>query len=52
MLNFRKHAPEHSKVTLDEIKCIQDKMNNRPRKVLDWDTPKNAFKKLIGTLES
>lgn len=43
---------DFSKVTLDEIKFVQDEMNNRPRKVLGWDTPRNAFQKLIGALES
>jgi len=43
---------DFSKVTLDEIKFAQNEMNNRPRKVLDWETPKKAFQKLVGALES
>ena len=43
---------DFSKVTLEEIKFAQDELNGRPRKVLDWETPKKAFQKLIGALES
>jgi IS30 family transposase len=43
---------DFSKVTLEEIKFAQNQLNERPRKVLDWDCPKNAFKKLVGALES
>jgi IS30 family transposase len=34
------------------IRDILDQLNERPRKVLDWDCPKNAFKKLVGALET
>lgn len=40
------------KVSIEEIKFAQNQLNDRPRKVLDWETPKNAFKKLVGALES
>jgi len=43
---------DFSKVTIEEIKFAQNELNERPRKVLDWDTPKKAFQKLIGALES
>ena len=43
---------DFSKVTLEEIKFAQDELNERPRKVLNWVTPKKAFQKLIGALES
>lgn len=43
---------DFSKVTIEEIKFAQNELNDRPRKVLDWDTPKKAFQKLIGALES
>ena len=43
---------DFSKVTLEEIKFAQNQLNERPRKVLDWDCPKNAFKKLVGAIES
>lgn len=43
---------DFSKVTLAEIKHAQNELNERPRKVLNWETPKKAFQKLIGALES
>ena len=43
---------DFSKVTLEEIKFAQNQLNERPRKVLDWDCPKNAFKKLVGAIET
>lgn len=43
---------DFSKITLEEIKFAQNQLNDRPRKVLDWDTPKERFKKLIGALET
>lgn len=43
---------DFSKVTLEEIKFAQHQLNNRPRKVLGWNTPFNAFKKLVGALEN
>lgn len=43
---------DFSKVTLEEIKFAQNELNERPRKVLDWETPKKAFQKLVGALES
>jgi IS30 family transposase len=43
---------DFSKVTLEEIKFAQDELNERPRKVLNWGTPKKAFQKLIGALEN
>jgi IS30 family transposase len=43
---------DFSKVTVEEIKFAQNELNERPRKVLNWETPKKAFKKLVGALES
>jgi IS30 family transposase len=43
---------DFNKVSLEEIKFAQNELNNRPRKVLNWETPKNAFQKLIGALEN
>lgn len=40
------------KVTIEEIKFAQHQLNNRPRKVLNWETPFKEFKKLVGALES
>ena len=36
-----------SQVTKKELKEVQNKLNNRPRKVLDMQTPKEVFDKLI-----
>ncbi len=43
---------DFSKVTLKEIKFAQDRLNNRPRKVLNWSTPLEEFKKLSGALKT
>jgi transposase, IS30 family len=43
---------DFSKVTLEEIKFAQNQLNERPRKVLDWETPKKEFQKLVGALET
>ena len=43
---------DFSKVSLKEIKFAQDRLNNRPRKVLNWSTPLEAFKKLSGALKN
>ena len=36
-----------SQVTKKQLKEVQNKLNNRPRKVLDMQTPKEVFDKLI-----
>lgn len=43
---------DFSKVSLEEIKFAQNQLNERPRKVLNWETPKKEFRKLIGALET
>jgi len=43
---------DFTKVTLEEIKLAQHRLNNRPRKVLGWQTPQEAFKKHLGALET
>ena len=43
---------DFSKVGLEEMKFAQNQLNERPRKVLDWDCPKNAFKKLVCAIET
>lgn len=43
---------DFNKVTLEEIKFAQNRLNTRPRKVLGWSTPIKEFKKLIGALET
>ena len=43
---------DFTKVTLEEIKLAQHRLNNRPRKVLDWQTPQQAFKQHLGALKT
>lgn len=43
---------DFSKVTMNQIKFAQERLNNRPRKVLNWKTPKEEFKRLLGALET
>ena len=38
---------DFSQVTRKEIKRVQHELNERPRKTLDWKTPKEVFKKEI-----
>ena len=43
---------EQTKVTFEEIKFVQHRLNNRPRKVLGFSTPIKEFKKLTGALKT
>jgi IS30 family transposase len=36
-----------SKVSLQEIRRVERLMNGRPRKVLDWDSPSEAFERVV-----
>ena len=45
---FFPKGTDFDKVTRKEIKNAQDLLNGRPRKVLDWETPYDAFKELAG----
>ena len=45
---FFPKGTDFSKIPLKEIKHAQDLLNGRPRKVLDWETPYEAFEKLAG----
>lgn len=38
---------DFSKFTRKEIKHVQKLLNERPRKTLDWSTPKEKFKELL-----
>jgi IS30 family transposase len=38
---------DFNKVSDDELKRVQDQLNRRPRKVLNWESPHEAFSKLI-----
>jgi IS30 family transposase len=43
---------DFSKVSIEEIKFAQNQLNERPRKVLDWNTPKETLQKLLSALET
>ena len=43
---------DFNKVTLEQIKLAQHRLNNRPRKVLGWSTPLKEFKKQLGALKT
>jgi transposase, IS30 family len=45
---FFPKGTDFNKVPLKKIKRIQDLLNGRPRKVLDFETPYEAFEKLAG----
>jgi IS30 family transposase len=52
---LRQYFPKRTdftKVTLEEIKFAQHRLNHRPRKVLNWQTPQQAFKKHLGALKT
>ncbi len=38
---------DFNKVSDEELKRVQDQLNRRPRKVLNWESPYDAFGKLI-----
>jgi IS30 family transposase len=40
------------KITLKEIKSLQNRLNNRPKKALGFSTPIKEFKKLTGALKT
>ena len=43
---IRQHIPRGTSfenITPEDIKMIKDKLNNRPRKALNWKTPNEVF---------
>ena len=44
---FFQKGSDLSLVPVEEVKRVQDLMNNRPRKVLDFATPKECFDRLL-----
>ena len=38
---------DFNKITSKKIKQVQNELNDRPRKVLDYQTPKNVFNQFI-----
>lgn len=45
--DFFAKQTDFSKFTRKEIKYVQKLLNERPRKILDWSTPKEKFKELL-----
>lgn len=45
--DFFPKGTDFSKVSRRELKHVQGLLNERPRKVLDWRTPKEAFEELL-----
>ena len=41
-----------SKITYEELKHVQDMLNERVRKTLKWKSPEYMFNKLIGAIKS
>ena len=49
--DFLPKGTDFTKITKKKLKNIQDMLNDRPRKVLNWYTPHEAFRKTVA-LES
>jgi len=49
--DFLPKGTDFTKITKRKLKSIQDMLNDRPRKILDWHTPQEVFTKTIA-LES
>jgi IS30 family transposase len=45
--DFFPKQTDFSKFTRKDIKHVQKLLNERPRKTLDWHTPKERFKELL-----
>jgi IS30 family transposase len=48
----RQYLPKGSDLsvhTAEDLKAIEDKLNNRPRKVLDWRTPAEVFASVLSS---
>jgi len=44
---FFPKGTDFNKVTFKEIRRVERLMNGRPRKVLDWDSPSDAFERVV-----
>ena len=44
---YPKGKTDFTKLTRKEIKAVQDQLNGRPRKVLDWLTPFEVVENLL-----
>jgi IS30 family transposase len=50
--DFFPKGTDFSKVTYEEIKHVQDMLNERVRKTLNWKSPEYMFNKLIGAIKT
>ena len=50
--DFFPKGTDFSKVSYEEIKHVQDMLNERIRKTLDWKSPEEVFYKLTGAIKS
>jgi transposase, IS30 family len=47
---LRQYFPKGSDLSvhgLDELRRVQDRLNNRPRKTLGWQTPAEVFNRAV-----
>lgn len=49
--DFFPRGTDFSKVSIEELKRVQDLLNERPRQTLGWKTPREVFNSLIGATE-
>ena len=50
--DFFPKGTDFSKVTYEELKHVQDMLNERVRKTLNWKSPEYMFNKLIGAIKT
>lgn len=50
--DFFPKGTDFSKISYEEIKHVQDMLNERVRKTLNWKSPEYMFKKLIGAIKT
>lgn len=50
--DFFPKGTDFSKITYEEIKHVQDMLNERVRKSLNWKSPEYMFNKLIGAIKT
>lgn len=46
-VNIFQKGTDFSKISVTKLKQVQDELNNRPRKTLEWQTPHEQFCKLL-----
>ncbi|NGX56702.1 MAG: hypothetical protein K1060chlam5_00946 [Candidatus Anoxychlamydiales bacterium] len=50
--DFFPKGTDFSKISYEEIKHVQDILNERIRKTLNWKSPEYVFKNLIGAIKT